>query len=120
MTTALNKSVSEQPKPAARDDASGTDMRVPGRAGRLRRCEPALIGVGSVLLFLVIWQAVASARLVRPLFLPGPLDIVGAFAVLFRQGEIWNDIWVSGQELLYGYGLAVLIALDVVLKVVLS
>ena len=111
MTAALDKSVAEQPKPAARDDASGTDLRVPGRSGRLRRYEPALIGVGSVLLFLIIWQAVASARLVPPLFLPGPLDIVDAFAALFRQGEIWNDVWVSGQELVYGYGLAVLIAL---------
>jgi NitT/TauT family transport system permease protein len=78
---------------------------------RLRRYEPALFGVGSVLLFLIVWQAVASARLVPPLFLPGPLDIVDAFVVLFAQGQIWNDIWVSGQELLYGYGLAVLIAL---------
>ena len=112
MTAALDESVAEQPKPAARDDASGTDLRVPRRAGRLRRYEPALIGVGSVLLFLIIWQAVASARLVPRLFLPGPLDIVDAFAVLFRQGEIWNDIWVSGQELVYGYGLAVLIALQ--------
>ena len=79
MTAALDKSVAEQPKPAARDDASGTDLRVPGRAGRLRRYEPALIGMGSVLLFLISWQAVASARLVPPLFLPGPLDIVDAF-----------------------------------------
>jgi ABC-type nitrate/sulfonate/bicarbonate transport system permease component len=111
MATAPHKPVAEQPAPAARGDASRTDLRIPGRPGRLRRHEPALIGVGSVLLFLIVWQAVASARLVPPLFLPGPLDIVDAFVVLFAQGQIWNDIWVSGQELVYGYGLAVLIAL---------
>jgi NitT/TauT family transport system permease protein len=54
---------------------------------------------------------VASTRLVTPLFLPGPLDIADAFVVLFAQGQIWNDMWVSGQELVYGYGLAVLIGL---------
>jgi NitT/TauT family transport system permease protein len=116
MTTALDKSVAEQPLPTAQGDASRTELRIPARSpsanrSRLRRYEPALIGIGSVLLFLIVWQAVASARLVPPLFLPGPLDIVDAFVVLFGQGQIWNDIWVSGQELLYGYGLAVLIAL---------
>ena len=89
MTTALDKSVADQPAPpAARGDANRTDLRIPGRPGRLRRYEPALIGVGSVLLFLIVWQAVASARLVPPLFLPGPLDIVDAFVVLFAQGQI--------------------------------
>jgi ABC-type nitrate/sulfonate/bicarbonate transport system permease component len=111
MTIAFNKSLSETPTPAAPDAASSANVRIPGRAGRLHRYEPALIGAGAVLLFLIVWQGVASARLVPPLFLPGPLDIIGAFAVLFAQGQIWNDIWVSGQELIYGYGLAVLIAL---------
>jgi ABC-type nitrate/sulfonate/bicarbonate transport system permease component len=111
MAIASDKSVAKQPAQGARVDASRTQPYIPGRPGRLRRYEPALIGVGSVLLFLIGWQAVASARLVPPLFLPGPLDIIDAFVVLFAQGQIWNDIWVSGQELVYGYGLAVLIAL---------
>ena len=115
MATAPDKSVAHEPAPTERGEASTTDLRVPlripSRPGCLRRHEPTLIGVGSVLMFLIVWQAVASARLVPPLFLPGPLDIVDAFVVLFAQGEIWNDIWVSGQELIYGYALAVLIAL---------
>jgi ABC-type nitrate/sulfonate/bicarbonate transport system permease component len=111
MATASDTLVAEQLAPAARGDASRTDLRIPGRPGRLRRYEPTLIGVGSVLLFLTVWQAVTSARLVPPLFLPGPLDIVDAFVVLFAQGQLWNDIWVSGQEVVYGYGLAVLSAL---------
>jgi ABC-type nitrate/sulfonate/bicarbonate transport system permease component len=111
MATASDQSVAEQRAPAARGDAGRTDLRIPGRQGRLHRYEPTLIGAGSVMLFLVVWQAVASARLIPPLFLPGPLDIIDAFVVLFAQGQIWNDIWVSGQEVVVGYGLAVLIAL---------
>jgi ABC-type nitrate/sulfonate/bicarbonate transport system permease component len=111
MAAAPDKSVAEQPAPAARGDASRTDLRISRRPVRTRRYEPTLIGGGSVLLFLIVWQAAASARVVPPLFLPGPLDIVDAFVVLFAQGQIWNDIWVSGQELVYGYGLAVLIGL---------
>ena len=110
MTTAHDTSDAEE-SAATRSRADGTELRIPGRPGRRQRHEPALIGVGSVVLFLIVWQAVASARLVPPLFLPGPIDIVDAFVVLFAQGQIWNDIWVSGQELIYGYGLAVLIAL---------
>jgi len=107
MATAPDHPIVKQPAPAARGDASRTVPRIPGRPGRFRRHEATLIGVGSVLLFLIVWQGAASARLVPALFLPGPLDIIDAFVVLFAQRQIWNDIWVSGQELLYGYGLAV-------------
>jgi NitT/TauT family transport system permease protein len=111
MASAPDRSAAEPPAPAAQGDAGRADLRIPGQPGFLRRHEPTLIGVGSVLLFLIVWQAVASARLIPPLFLPGPLDIVDAFVALFAQGEIWNDIWVSGQEVVVGYGLAALIAL---------
>src|SRR6516165_595297 len=111
MATVPDKPIRKHPAGAAPGDASRTDLRIPSRPGRLRRHERTLIGIGSVLVFLIVWQGVASARLAPPLFLPGPLDIVDAFVVLFAQGEIWNDIWVSGQEVVYGYGLAVLIAL---------
>lgn len=111
MTSAFDKSISETSTPQTPRLASSANLPIPRRAGRLRRHESTLIGAGTVLLFLIVWQAVVSARLVPPLFLPGPLDIIHAFAVLFAQGEIWNDIWVSGQELIYGYGLAVLTAL---------
>jgi ABC-type nitrate/sulfonate/bicarbonate transport system permease component len=111
MTTARDTSDAEASAAAARGNADEAELRIPGRPSRRQRHEPALIGVGSVVLFLIVWQAVASARLVPPLFLPGPIDIVEAFVALFAQGQIWNDIWVSGQELVYGYGLAVLIAL---------
>jgi ABC-type nitrate/sulfonate/bicarbonate transport system permease component len=114
MATVSDKSVAQRPAPAAPGDASAdlrSDLRIPSRPGRLRRHEPILIGAASVLMLLIVWQAVAWARLVSPLFLPGPLDIVDAFVVLFAQGDIWNDLWVSGQEVVYGYALAVLMAL---------
>src|SRR4051794_10937701 len=88
--------------PATRPASNDAELRIPGRPGRLKRHEPTLIGTASVVLVLVIWQAVASAELVKELFLPGPLSIVNAFVVLFRQGAIWNDIWISGQEVVYG------------------
>jgi len=30
---------------------------------------------------------------------------------LYRQGQIWNDLWVSGQELALGFVLAIVVGL---------
>jgi ABC-type nitrate/sulfonate/bicarbonate transport system permease component len=87
------------------------EVRIPGRKSALARREPLLVGVAAVVLFLIFWQAVAWRRLVPELFLPGPTDIFAALGGLFGAGTIWRDLWVSGQELIYGYVLAVVLAL---------
>src|SRR5215467_5299816 len=85
--------------------------RIPGQPGRLSRYEGVLIGGGAVLLFIAIWQYIAFRRLMPELFLPGPTDIGAAFGAYIAKGQIWNDIWVSGQELVLGFLLAILIGL---------
>ena len=91
--------------------ASAAPIRIPGRPGRLERMEALIIGTVTVVAFLIIWQGVAAARIVPELFLPGPLDIINALVGLVKGGSIWNDIWVSGQELIYGFALAIVIGL---------
>jgi ABC-type nitrate/sulfonate/bicarbonate transport system permease component len=87
------------------------DVRIPGRRGVWARREPLLVGLAAVILFLVVWQGVALRRLVPELFLPGPTDIFAALGGLIGGGTLWRDLWVSGQELLVGYGLAIAFAL---------
>lgn len=87
--------------------------RIPGRRGALARREPVLIGVAAVVVFLAVWQGVASARLVSELFLPGPYDIALAEADYVRSEGFLLDLATSGQELLLGFGLAVVIGLPV-------
>jgi NitT/TauT family transport system permease protein len=111
MATVPEEALAERSTPVTRQETNPADLRIPGRPSRLKRYEPTLIGTTSVVLVLVIWQAVASAQLVKELFLPGPLAIIDAFVLLFRQGAIWNDIWVSGQEVVYGFALAVVTGL---------
>lgn len=77
----------------------------------LARYEALLVGTVSVAVFLVVWQAVAMARVVSVIFLPGPSDIFAAFVELLNTGSIWKDLMVSGQEFVVGYALAVVVGL---------
>jgi ABC-type nitrate/sulfonate/bicarbonate transport system permease component len=99
-----NVTTTDRPAPA-------TEVRIPGRRGPWARREPLLVGLATVFVFLAIWQLVAWRRLVPELFLPGPTDIFAALGALFGGGTIWRDLWVSGQELIYGYVLAIVFAL---------
>lgn len=85
----------------------------PRRRSRLGRFEPWLIGVGAVIVFLAAWQAVAAARVVPELFLPGPIDIASAMASYVTSPEFVQDVSTSGQELLLGFGLAIVTGLPI-------
>lgn len=85
--------------------------RIPGRPGRWARYEPALLGTATVLAFLIAWQTVAALRLVPKLFLPGPLDIIAAYSLWNSTGSIATDLWVSCEEVVLGFLLAVAVGL---------
>jgi ABC-type nitrate/sulfonate/bicarbonate transport system permease component len=85
--------------------------RIPGQPRRLARYEGLLIGTAAVLAFLAVWQVAAFRRLVPELFLPGPSDIAAAFAEYVARGQIWPDMWISGQELIYGFLLSIVVGL---------
>ena len=86
-------------------------VRIPGQPGALARYEGLLVGAASVLVFVAVWQLAAFRRVVPELFLPGPLDIFNAFVAYVAKGSIWPDMWVSGQELIYGFALSIIIGL---------
>ena len=96
---------------AAEDLTELTPVHIPGQPGRLARYEGLLIGGGAVLVFVVVWQLAAFRRVVPELFLPGPSDIAVAFGAYIAKGQIWNDLWVSGQELVLGFVLAIVVGL---------
>jgi NitT/TauT family transport system permease protein len=85
--------------------------KIPGQPGRFTRYESLIIGAGSVFAFLAVWQFVTFRRIVPELFLPGPTDIATAFGAYVAKGQIWPDIWISGQELVYGFFLSIIIGL---------
>ena len=100
----------------AAEDARPPDVapvRIPGQPGRLARYEGLAIGSAAVVIFVVVWQLAAFRRLVPELFLPGPVDIANAFGAYIAKGQIWPDMWISGQELMYGFALSIVVGLPV-------
>jgi NitT/TauT family transport system permease protein len=74
--------------------------------------EKKILGTISVALFLVLWELVGNTfQLINPMFMSAPSLVWKAAAQLFGSGEIWNDLRVSGTELLGGYLLAVFFAI---------
>lgn len=92
--------------------ASDGDITRASLLGRLYRdYERLIIGGGSVLLVLLVWETVVRAGFADPLFLPAPTQIVQAAIALFAEGEIWVHLRVSGSEFLVGYALSALIGI---------
>jgi ABC-type nitrate/sulfonate/bicarbonate transport system permease component len=83
------------------------------RRRRWATYEPLAVGLAAVLLVLMGWQAVAVARLVPELFLPGPLDIAQALVGYATSSEFGIDVATSAQELALGYGFAIAAALPI-------
>ena len=97
------------------DEALLLDVKI-AEASRLYKFylnqEKKILGTISVALFLVLWELVGNTfQLINPMFMSAPSLVWKAGVQLFGSGEIWNDLRVSGIELLGGYLLAVFFAI---------
>jgi ABC-type nitrate/sulfonate/bicarbonate transport system permease component len=68
-----------------------------------RANERAIIGAGSLALFLLAWEIVSRSGLVDPMFISSPVRVVRTGATLLASGEIWGDLRTSAVEFLLGY-----------------
>lgn len=87
------------------------------------RNERFILGTLAVALVLLVWEGLtrgwwadllepalggaAKRWRIDPVFLSSPTAIVGTGARVFRTGEIWTDLRVSGLEFLLGFVMAV-------------
>ena len=96
-------------------DESLLDIKI-AEASRLHKFylnqEKKILGTVSVAVFLIVWELVGNTfQLINPMFMSAPSLVWKAAVQLFGSGEIWNDLRVSGTELLGGYLLAVCFAI---------
>jgi NitT/TauT family transport system permease protein len=74
--------------------------------------EKKILGSLSVGIFLIIWELTGNVfQWINPMFMSSPSLIFKAAVEMFRSGEIYNDLYVSGIEFLGGYFLAAAVAI---------
>jgi ABC-type nitrate/sulfonate/bicarbonate transport system permease component len=73
--------------------------------------ERLIIGTGSLIMFLALWEISSRSGLVDPLFISSPARIARTGYTLLVSGEIWGDLKVSGLEFVLGYVGAAIIAI---------
>jgi ABC-type nitrate/sulfonate/bicarbonate transport system permease component len=81
-----------------------------GRRAKLRN-EGLILGTASVIAFLALWQISVALGWVLPLFVSSPSRILTTGFDMFRDGSIFPDLAVSGEEFVLGFGLAALVGI---------
>lgn len=89
-------------------DVSGTRRTRPTAAAGAHRL---LIGAGTVIGLLALWEAVADLDLVNPMLISSPSRVLVAGIDPFASGDIWQDINVSALEFAWGYSAAIAIGI---------
>jgi NitT/TauT family transport system permease protein len=88
-------------------------------SGSARRWTPSarqrrlIVGTGTILAILVLWEVVVDIGLVDPIFLSSPSRIVIAGIEPFRSGDIWPDIKASTAEFAFGYLAAIAVGIPI-------
>ena len=83
--------------------------------------EPALLGTGSILIVLLVWQLLPSVITISPgtkLFFTTPSQIAATLWNMFATGAIWVPLGVSATA--FAIGLAIAIAVGLPLGVLLG
>ncbi len=103
------------PTSAPTDRAGPPRLRIPGLPS-----EATLIGTGTLLAVLVLWELAPALRLADPMFISSPSRVARAGHELFASGEIWKDIEASGAAFLWGYLLSIAVGVPLGLAIGLS
>src|SRR5436190_14917309 len=78
------------------------------------RATRRLVGAGAVAVIVLLWWAVtagigAESRLISPVILPSPLEVIRSFPSLLNDRGLIQSIAATLKRVLIGFGLAVLV-----------
>jgi NitT/TauT family transport system permease protein len=79
-----------------------------------RRYEPTVLGTGSIVLLLALWQALPQLVTLSAgtkLFFTTPSHVVGTLWDMFATGSVWAPLGVSAGAFALGLGIAIVVAL---------
>ncbi|HTH97463.1 MAG TPA: ABC transporter permease [Stellaceae bacterium] len=94
--------------------AEGRSMEA--KTARPRRMASAamrrfVIGLGTIIVLLLLWEAVTDLGLIDPILISSPSRVIEAGIGPFSSGDIWPDIDVSAVEFAWGYLAAIVIGI---------
>lgn len=99
---------------------SRLDGPVPFRGGGFVPRDRAWMAAATLVGLILLWQAAASAGLIRTLFLPPPIAIGRALWSLTVSGVLWQNLSVSLMRLGVGWGVGTVLGIGMGLAVGLS
>lgn len=70
-----------------------------------------LSGIAVLAALIGLWQFVASAGLISPVFFPGPDRAFSALYTMAASGTLWMPLWETFSRTLLGWGVACLIGI---------
>ena len=95
-------------------DLARSEAAVAPSRGLWHRFEPAILGAGSIVALLVVWELVPYLVTISPgtrLFFTTPSQIAGTLWEMFAGGTIWKPLGVSASGFALGLGLAIVVGL---------
>ncbi len=79
-----------------------------------QRYEPVILGTGSIVLLLLLWEAIPALVTLSEgtkLFFTTPSEIAGTLWGMFASGSVWKPLRVSASGFALGLGLAIAVGL---------
>jgi ABC-type nitrate/sulfonate/bicarbonate transport system permease component len=73
------------------------------------KLERYLIGGGTLVVFLFVWELCTDSGAINPLFISSPSRIAEAGAAAMSDPDFWNDVRVSANEFIFGYVTAIVV-----------
>src|ERR1700720_72167 len=92
---------------------SPADIDAP-RKSVWQRFEPTILGTGTIVLLLLIWQFLPDfvpMKAGKKLFFPGPSHIADTLWTMFATGSIWAPLGVSASAFAIGLAMAIVVGL---------
>ncbi|MDD2822457.1 MAG: ABC transporter permease [Candidatus Daviesbacteria bacterium] len=70
------------------------------------------LGFTGALIFLTIWEIITRTKIINPIFLSPPTEILQTEWILFTSGKIFPHLFISLQEFSLGFAIAIILGVS--------
>lgn len=77
------------------------------------RAKSSLLGISPFIIVVIVWQIATSSGLIKPYFLPRPMEVLLVLYDHVIRGTLWSDMLSSFYRVIVGYALAVVVGVPI-------